>query len=318
MFDLNARIDLDEIELVGLGIHQELDSPRAAIICFIAQFQRRVGQRLAGLFRKIWRRRALNDLLVAPLHRTVALEQMHQIAMIVAEQLHLDVPGLFDELFEIHLVLAERRLGLALALRHFGPQLLGIGDAPHAASAPAPACLEHQGITDRIGHFGHFIEIVGQWVRGRNHRHARLDRHVARRDLVAQIAHGLRFRPDKDDPGIFARIGKLGTFRQEPVTGMDRIGARNPRHADIFVDLQIGFHRPLALPDQIGLVRLEPVQRQLVLLGKHRNRFQPQLVGGPEHPDRNLRAVGDENLLDRHGLGNPLLERARIGGHHIG
>ena len=69
---------------------------------------------------------------------------------------------------------------------------------------------------------------------------------------------------------------------------MDGIGTRNPGHANILVDLQIGFHRPLALPDQIRLVRLEPMQRQLVLFGKHSNRFQPQLIGGPEHPDRDL------------------------------
>jgi len=34
-----------------------------------------------------------------------------------------------------------------------------------------------------------------------------------------------------------------------------------------FVDLQIGLDRAFALADQIGLVGLEPVQRQLVLFG---------------------------------------------------
>ena len=40
------------------------------------------------------------------------------VAVRVAEDLHLDVAGALDQLFEIDLVLAEGGLGLALRLRH--------------------------------------------------------------------------------------------------------------------------------------------------------------------------------------------------------
>ncbi len=52
MLDLDARIDLDEVELVGVGIHQELDRAGAAIVGGVAEPQRRLGQLLAHLRRR--------------------------------------------------------------------------------------------------------------------------------------------------------------------------------------------------------------------------------------------------------------------------
>ena len=86
---------------------------------------------------------------------------------------------------------------------------------------------------------------------------------------------------------------------------MDGVGARFLRHPDDLGDRQIGGDRPqhLAvgqLADLIGLVRLEAVQGDLVLLGEHRDGAAAELVGGAEHADGDLRAVGDEDFLDRH------------------
>ncbi len=77
---------------------------------------------------------------------------------------------------------------------------------------------------------------------------------------------------------------------------MDRIGAGNAGDADIFVDLQIRLDRALALADQVGLVGLEPVQRQLVLFGVAGDRLDVQFVGRAKHPDGDFAAVGDEDL----------------------
>ncbi len=50
--------------------------------------------------RQTRRRRFLDHLLVAPLHRAVALAQRHDLARAVAEDLHLDVARVLDELFQ--------------------------------------------------------------------------------------------------------------------------------------------------------------------------------------------------------------------------
>src|SRR5258708_39411655 len=60
------------------------------------------------------RRRLLEHLLVAPLHRAVALEEMHYIAAPVAEHLDLDVARPLEVALEQHAIVAERRLRLSL------------------------------------------------------------------------------------------------------------------------------------------------------------------------------------------------------------
>ena len=64
-------------------------------------------------------------------------------------------------------------------------------------------------------------------------------------------------------------------------------------------------------PDLVGLVGLEAVQRELVLLGLDRDGLDAELVGGAEHADGDLGAVGDEDLGDGQG-GAPRPERRKI------
>ena len=65
---------------------------------------------------KIRRRRDLDDLLMPALQRAIALEEMDEVAVLVAEELHLDVAGALDELFEEDVGDAERGAGFALGL----------------------------------------------------------------------------------------------------------------------------------------------------------------------------------------------------------
>ena len=84
---------------------------------------------------------------------------------------------------------------------------------------------------------------------------------------------------------------------------MDRVHLRLTRDAEDVVDLEVGLDRALALADQIGLVGLEAVQREAVLLGVDRDGADAELVGGAQHADGDFAAVGDEEAADplRHG-----------------
>jgi hypothetical protein len=85
---------------------------------------------------------------------------------------------------------------------------------------------------------------------------------------------------------------------------MDRVGAGALGDAQDLGDREIGFDRPERprkmgpAPDLVGLVRLETVQRQLVLLGEQSDCLQPKLIGGTEDPDSNLGSIGDKDLSD--------------------
>ena len=77
------------------------------------------------------------------------------------------------------------------------------------------------------------------------------------------------------------------------------------RDADDLGDGEIGLDRAerLAvrrLADLVGLVGLEAVEGELVLLGEDRDRAEPQFVRRAEDTDGDFGPVGDENLGDRH------------------
>src|ERR1051325_7826240 len=90
VLDLNARIDLDEVELAGIDIEEELDGGRVVDAGGPADGEGGVPERLADLVVEVRRRRQFDDLLMAALQRAVALEEMDQTAMLIAEELDLD------------------------------------------------------------------------------------------------------------------------------------------------------------------------------------------------------------------------------------
>src|SRR4029453_10658858 len=82
------------------------------------------------------------------LDRALPLAQVDHLAVMVAEDLELDVPRLEQVLLEIHRAVAESSLGLLAGRRELAGQIsLGRNDA-HAAPAAARRRLEDDGIAD--------------------------------------------------------------------------------------------------------------------------------------------------------------------------
>jgi hypothetical protein len=80
---------------------------------------------------------------------------------------------------------------------------------------------------------------------------------------------------------------------------MDRVDILLAGEGDDALDVEIGGHRPLAFADEVGLVRLEAVHAEAVLLGVDGHGAQAHLVRGPEDADGDLGAVGGHQLLER-------------------
>ena len=153
VLDLDARIDFDEVELVGVGIDQELD--RAGVLVVHRAADRRAPHRRSASRRsaiEIGRRRDLDHLLMPPLHRAIALEQVHQVAVLVAQQLHFDVPGALDELFDEDVAAAEGgQATRAAPASELAASSLGFVDHAHAAAAAPLGRLEHHRIAELLG-----------------------------------------------------------------------------------------------------------------------------------------------------------------------
>ena len=112
MLHLNARIDLDEVPLAGVGVDQELD--RAGVVVAGGAGQRDGGIGKGGASAGIEGDGGgdLDHLLMAALHRAIALVEMQDVAVVVAQDLHLDVAGAADVALQEDGAVAESGAGL--------------------------------------------------------------------------------------------------------------------------------------------------------------------------------------------------------------
>ena len=161
---------------------------------------------------------------MAALDRALALEQVHDVAVRVGEDLHLDVPGAFDDAFDVERAVAECRRRLASCSRH---ELTGLGirsNEPHAFSAAAGRGLDEHRIADRPrGRQHSIVSLIGRSAAW-DHRHAGGLHQRARRDLRSHALDDSGRRTDEYESGLLARAGKRSPLREKPVSGMHRIG----------------------------------------------------------------------------------------------
>ena len=103
--------------------------------------------------------------------------------------------------------------------------------------------------------------------------------------------------PTKISPCASARLGELGALGQEAVAGMDRVARREQRGGDDLLDAQIALGRTRrADVDDVG--RQPRGQRILIGVADRHDRLDALVAAGPDDPNRDLAAVGDEDPTD--------------------
>ena len=106
---LNARIDFDEVPLAGIDIDQKLDRAGVVVVGRASDSDGSIGELSANPGVKIDGRRHLDHLLMAALHGAVALVEVQDVPVLIAQDLHFDVLRAADEALEEDGVVAERR-----------------------------------------------------------------------------------------------------------------------------------------------------------------------------------------------------------------
>ena len=131
---LDARVHLDEV-VAPLLVEEELDGAGVAVGDLAADAAGRPSQsaaRCSGVEGQ--RRGELDHLLVAALHRAVALEEVDEVAVVVAQHLHLDVLGILDVALQEDGRRCRRRPGPRCAPRR-APRAAPSGCGPPACRA---------------------------------------------------------------------------------------------------------------------------------------------------------------------------------------
>ncbi len=315
VFHLQPRVDLEEVEVAAVGVEHVLDGTGRAPAHRLPQTHRRVEQRRARRRRQMRRRGLLDHLLVAPLHRAVALAQRDDVAAAVAEELHLDVARTLDVLLDVHAGVLE--VGLRQP-RDRCPRRVQLGGRAHQAHADAPAAagaLQHHRKADAFA-----LRVrrrdIGQQSGAWQQRHALGLRQRARRVLQPERAHLRRRRSDEHETGGDAGLGERRVLGQEAVARVDRLraGGTGGREDAVDREVAVGGRRR---SDRDGLVGGAHVQRRAIGLGVHGDRRHAHATQRADHAAGDGTAVGDQDLVE-HGGGTggravPPVERTAPG-----
>ena len=150
MLHLDAGVHLHEVEAAA-AIHQEFDRAGALVVdragCGHGRIahppaQFRIDSTAGGFF---------EQLLVASLDRAVPFAQMHDIAVAIGQDLHLDMARPVDEFLHVEAGVAKGRFGLALGGLEQVVKLVSGGHQPHAAAATAGGGLNHHRVAHGFG-----------------------------------------------------------------------------------------------------------------------------------------------------------------------
>ena len=239
----------------------------------------------------------LDQLLVPPLHRAIALQEVDHVAVVVGDDLHLDVPGMLDVFFEIDFGVAEGGLGLGLGLLDGGLQGQIVQGHAHAAPAAAGRRLDQHRKAELVGQrdglalaldqplaagHGGNVDFLGQSPGG---------------VLVAHQGHRLVRGADELDLATAADLGKMGVFGQKTVARMNRLHVADLGGADDPVDLQVAVGG-LGRADAIGFVGQFQVGGAAVGLAEDGHGLDAQLAAGAEDAQGDFAAVGNQDSLE--------------------
>ena len=328
VLDLDARVHLDEEPRVAVHVVEELDGSGVVVAGARGQTHGGIEQFPAHLRVEGDGGRNFDHFLMTPLHRTIAVVKVDDVSVPVAQNLHLDVLGPPDELFQKHRCIAKGPQSLVLRLVEQAFEVGLLLHHAHAASATAEGRLDDERESDLPRQLEGLAAVLHRIVRARQGGHAQAFRLRAGRHFVAHQFEALRFRPDKKNPLAGAGPGEFGILREKAVARMDRIDRVFLRRRHHPRDVEIGTDRTPGLRQHVGLVGLEAMNAEPVLLGKNGHGTEVQFGGGAKDPDGNFAAVGGHQFADGpdgggfrrglHGSGLPSMRGGKVWQPSIG
>ena len=303
VLDLEPRVRLDEDEGLAAvpiaGVDEELEGAEVGVADAVRESQRRLDDLAAQRVRQVGRGSDLHDLLVAALDAALALAEVGDRAVLVAEDLHLDVPGARDHLLHVEIAVAEGAERLGATALVGGLDVVGVGDGAGAAATAAGDGLDHHRAAraERCEELPGLVERHGA-VGAPEHRDASGCGGRARARLVAKQLQHLDRGADERDAGLRAAAREGGVFGEEAVAGVEGVAARLPRDLDHPLDVEVGRHAPSG--ERPRLVRDAGVQRLGVVLGVDRDGADTEVGRGTDDADSDFAAICDEQTLEAH------------------
>ena len=156
VLDLHARVDLDEVPAVGVGIEKKFDGACIPIARLFGQGDGGATEPLANRRREMRSGGDFDAFLVTALNGTVAFPKMEEIAVMVGEDLNFQMARARDVFFEEHRGVAEGGARLLLGFFEATVEVGRLMHDAHAAAAAAHCGFDDHGITNVLGEFTGF------------------------------------------------------------------------------------------------------------------------------------------------------------------
>mmetsp|Transcript_1726 Transcript_1726/g.3238 ORF Transcript_1726/g.3238 Transcript_1726/m.3238 type:complete len:277 (-) Transcript_1726:629-1459(-) len=158
MLNLKPRVELQEVELVGLGVVEVLHSPSTNVADVLSQPLRSPLHLLELVLGHNDRRALLKDFLKPALGGAVTATQRQDFAVLIAHNLNFDVPGPGAELHHEY----GRARHLTLNLRKVLLKLSARGRHADALAAAAFRGFQYHGVADSLGAEGGLCHVGEQ------------------------------------------------------------------------------------------------------------------------------------------------------------
>ena len=240
MFHLQAGVHFDHVGSAVAG-DEEFHSGKGVVIHSL--------DKLAGVFLQLFAQfngharpgggGDLHQLLMVTLNGAVAFVEGEDIAVLVGNDLDLDVAHVFKVAFHKEAGVAEGGFGKGGGLHEGVFEFLHGADDKDATATAATFGLEHDGQADLLDDFAGAFDVHSAFGAGHN-RHTKAHGKVTGLHLVAQQVHGLTGRADEVDAGFFALAGEAVVFRGEAPAGVNAHDAAGLGLADDKVEVEVG------------------------------------------------------------------------------
>ena len=218
--------------------------------------------------------------------------------MLVGEHLYLDMPGVFQMLFEIDIGGAAEleRLGTGLRDR---VEERGVGmDDAHAAVAPVYGGLDDHRIAELFGEPLCLLRIVGERrVGAGNARDAGGFHGAAQACLVVQQAQCFRLCADEGESGGADAGGEVGAAGEESVSRMDGFGITDDGRRQDCRGIQVA-QAGRGGADADSLVGEREETGAAVRLGVRDDGLDAEVAARQQDAQGDFTAVGDQDLSE--------------------
>ncbi len=232
-----------------------------------------------------------------PLHGAITLPKVHDVAVMIGDELDLDVPRALDVALEIDAGVAEGGLSLRGRLLQGAFERKIVGGDAHAAAPAAGRRLDQNRKADLMGQPNRLRFIRDQSLAPRHDRNAGIAGQPPGLVLVPQAAHRLGRGADEVDVAGAADFVEMGVLGKKPVAGMDRLHIADFGRADHAIDPQVAIGR-LGRANAKRRVGQAEIVGVAVGLAVNRDRLDPQLAAGANHPQGDLTAIGNQDAIE--------------------